>query len=151
MATKKTKGEPKAKDAPAAKKAAGKTVVAKDAPPTTKPAKAAPSAQPAAKKPAAPVKLSGAQSDLLAKIGAADAAGYLSTKKAEQRSIDALAERKLVKKGAKDKASGNFRYLISSAGKKHMGAQPAAAPAAPAPTPASVPPEQPAAVAPTAP
>lgn len=147
MATKKT-GEPKAKETPAAKKAGGKMTAAKEAPPKTKTTKAAPAAvkpapaaKPAANKPAAPVKLSTAQSDLLAKIGAADAAGYLSAKKTEQRSIEALAERKLVKKGAKDKTSGNFRYLISSAGKKHLGAQPAAAPAAPAPVPA--PAEQP--------
>ncbi|MDR3635997.1 MAG: hypothetical protein P4L84_19500 [Isosphaeraceae bacterium] len=148
MATKKTTGEPKAKDAPAAQKAGGKATAAKETPQKTKVTKAAPQAEPAAKKPAAPVKLSSAQSELLAKISAADPAGYLSAKKAEQRSIEALAERKLIKKGAKDKASGNFRYLISNAGKKHLGAQPAATPSAtPAPTPA----EQPAAPTPAVP
>jgi hypothetical protein len=148
MATKKTTGEPKAKDAPAAKKAGVKATAAKETPQTAKPAKAAPQAKPAAaKKAAAPAKLSGAQSELLSKIGAADAAGYLGTKKAEQRTIEALAARKLVKKGAKDKASGNYRYLISSAGKKHLAAQPAAtAPAAAAPAPATA--VQPAAPAP---
>lgn len=159
MATKKTTGKPKAK---AVKKADAKaTAKAKEAPKTTKASKASPAktktapvAKPVAKKPAAPAKLSGAQSDLLQRIGAADPAGYLSGKKAEQRSIEALAERKLVKKGAKDKASGNYRYLISSAGKKHLGAQPAvtvAATPAPVPAPAAAPAAPPTPATPTVP
>ena len=73
----------------------------------------------AAKKGAeAPVKLTPTQGELLKKIGGSEA-GYLAEKKAEQRTIDALLERKLIKKGAKDKASGNVNYMISSAGKKH--------------------------------
>ena len=75
----------------------------------------------AAKKGAeAPVKLTATQGELLKKIGGSEA-GYLAGKKAEQRTIDALLERKLIKKGAKDKASGNVNYMISSAGKKHPG------------------------------
>ncbi len=77
----------------------------------------------AAKKgPEAPVKLSASQGELLKKIGGSEA-GYLAAKKAEQRTIDALLERKLIKKGAKDKASGNVNYMISNAGKKHPGFQ----------------------------
>ncbi len=77
----------------------------------------------AAKKGAeAPVKLTATQGELLKKIGGSEA-GYLAGKKAEQRTIDALLERKLIKKGAKDKASGNVNYMISSAGKKHPGFQ----------------------------
>lgn len=164
MATKKTTGEPKAKDAPAAKNAGGKASAAKDTPKATKAAKAGPAkakaappapAKPVAKKAAAPVKLSSAQSELLQRIGAADPAGYLSAKKAEQRSLEALAERKLVKKGAKDKASGSYRYLISSAGKKHLGTQPAPTAATPAaaaaPAPAPTPSAQPATPTPTVP
>ena len=77
----------------------------------------------AAKKGAeAPVKLTPTQGELLKKIGGSET-GYLAEKKAEQRTIDALLERKLIKKGAKDKASGNVNYMISSAGKKHPGFQ----------------------------
>ena len=73
----------------------------------------------AAKKGAeAPVKLTATQGELLKKIGGSET-GYLAEKKGEQRTIDALLERKLIKKGAKDKASGNVNYMISSAGKKH--------------------------------
>ena len=71
---------------------------------------------------AAPIKLSSSQQDLLKKIGEAPEPGYTLGKKIEQRSIDGLLEKKLIKKGAKDKESGNVRYLISSAGKKHIGA-----------------------------
>ncbi len=71
---------------------------------------------------AAPVKLTTTQGELLKKIGGSEA-GYLAEKKAEQRTIDALLERKLIKKGAKDKASGNVNYMISNAGKKHPGFQ----------------------------
>ncbi len=75
----------------------------------------------AAKKGAeAPIKLTAIQGELLKKIGGSEA-GYLAGKKAEQRTIDALLERKLIKKGAKDKTSGNVNYMISSAGKKHPG------------------------------
>ena len=74
----------------------------------------------AAKKAAAPVKLSASQDELLKKIGGATDAGYTLEKKAEQRSIDSLLEKKLIKKGAKDKASGVIRYHISSSGKKHI-------------------------------
>ncbi len=77
----------------------------------------------AAKKGAeAPVKLTATQGELLKKIGGSEA-GYLAEKKAEQRTIDALLERKLIKKGAKDKASGSVNYQISNAGKKHPSSQ----------------------------
>ena len=72
---------------------------------------------------------------MLSRIGGTGEPGYLSTKKVEARTIDALRERKLIKRGAKDKASGNFHYAISNAGKKHLGANPPAAPAATVPSP----------------
>jgi hypothetical protein len=90
---------------PAAKKAAPKKAAAKSAAPK----KAAP----------APIKLSASQGELLKKVGGAAEAGYTVEKKAEQRSIDVLLEKKLIKKGAKDKATGAIKYHISSAGKKH--------------------------------
>jgi hypothetical protein len=111
-----------AKKAAVPKAAAPEPVVPPPTPapePTPAPkAKAAPK-KAAAKKAAAPVKLSASQDELLKKISTAADAGYLLEKKAEQRSIDSLLDKKLIKKGAKDKASGAIRYHISSSGKKH--------------------------------
>ena len=74
----------------------------------------------APKKAAAPIKLSPSQGELLKKIGGTAETGYSVEKKVEERSIQSLLEKKLIKKGAKDKASGALRYHISSAGKKHI-------------------------------
>jgi hypothetical protein len=82
--------------------------------------KAAAPKKAAAKKAAAPLKLSASQDELLKKIGGATETGYALEKKAEQRSIDSLLEKKLIKKGAKDKATGVVKYHISSTGKKHL-------------------------------
>jgi hypothetical protein len=123
MAVKKSSGETKIQDASAKKKAAGKKSAAKK---ETAPKKSTPTAakaaapKKAAPKKAAPIKLTATQSDLLKKIGATGDPGYKSEKKAEQRTIDALQERKLIKRGAKDKTSGSYHYLISNAGKKHL-------------------------------
>jgi hypothetical protein len=112
----------------APKKSPKKAAAPKSAAPATEPvatptpapaAKVAPK-KAAAKKAAAPVKLSASQGDLLKKIGGAAETGYALEKKAEQRSIDSLLDKKLIKKGAKDKASGTARYHISSSGKKHI-------------------------------
>ena len=77
----------------------------------------------------APVKLSPTQSELLKAIGGSGETGYTSQKKNEQRTIDALRERKLIKRGAKNKESGDFSYQVSAAGKKFLDA-PAPAPSA---------------------
>src|SRR5207237_991261 len=61
--------------------------------------------------------------------------GYLGDKK-EARSIEALRERKLVKRGTKDKTTGNYSHSLSGTGKKHMETAPAPVPA-PAPAPAA--------------
>ncbi len=74
----------------------------------------------APKKAAAPLKLSSSQDELLKKIGEAPEDGYAVGKKVEERSIESLLAKKLIKKGAKDKASGSMRYHISNAGKKHL-------------------------------
>ena len=50
--------------------------------------------------------------------------GFLVGRKADQRTIDALMDRKLIKKGAKDRESGNFRYSVSKAGEKHLTSSP---------------------------
>ena len=83
-------------------------------------ASTAPAKKAAPKKAAAPIKLSASQDELLKKIGEAAEEGYTVAKKVEQRSVDSLLEKKLIKKGAKDKASGSLRYHISSSGKKHL-------------------------------
>ena len=124
MAVKKSAGQDGSAAKPKTKaKAGGKKSAAKEETAPKKTTKAASSSAPkkaAPKKAAAPVKLSSSQEDLLKKIGEAAAPGYRSEKKAEQRTLDALQERKLIKRGAKDKASGNYHYLISNAGKKHL-------------------------------
>src|SRR4051812_42971516 len=52
-----------------------------------------------ASRPSAPVKLSDRQKQVLQKIQAAGATGYEVGRKAEQRTLDALADRKLIKRG----------------------------------------------------
>ncbi len=137
----------KAKDGSAAKtkvkaKAGGKKSAAKTetAPKktTTKAAAAAP--KKAAPKKAAPIKLTTTQTDLLTKIGAAAEPGYRSEKKAEQRTIEALAERKLIKRGSKHKESGTYHYSVSNLGKKHLGSSSSTStPAAPSTPPPATP------------
>lgn len=107
------------KKAAAPKATASKAAETKAAPKTAAPKTAAP--KKAAPKKAAPVKLSDKQTEFLKTIQNSGAeGGYLLTKKGEQRTIDALLDRKLIKRGAKDKASGNYRYSISKTGEKHM-------------------------------
>ena len=105
-----------------------KTGVKKSAAKKAAPAKSASAAKKSAapksavkKKSAAPLKLTTSQSELLRKVGSAAEPGYRVEKKAEQRTLDALHERKLIKRGSKDKASGSYHYQISNAGKKHIG------------------------------
>ena len=112
------KKAPKKKAAAAAADAA--TPAAPPAPVEAAPAAPTPAKKAAPKKAAAPIKLSASQGELLKKIGDTADTGYTVGKKVEQRSVDSLLEKKLIKKGAKDKASGALRYHISSAGKKHL-------------------------------
>jgi hypothetical protein len=112
-----TKAAPK-KKAAAPKKVSKAPAVASGTTPKAGTPKTTPKA--AAKK-AAPVKLTSSQSELLKKVGSAAEPGYKVEKKAEQRTLDALHERKLIKRGAKDKASGSYHYQISNTGKKHIG------------------------------
>jgi hypothetical protein len=101
-----------------------KATAAPEAATTPAPAEAAatpaPAKKAAPKKAAAPIKLSASQGDLLKKISEAAETGYTVAKKVEERSIESLLSKKLIKKGAKDKASGLLRYHISSSGKKHL-------------------------------
>ena len=74
----------------------------------------------AAPKKAATVKLTDRQLDLLKTVHGTKAMGYPADKKAETKTLDALAGKKLIKRGAKDKASGLVRYHVSKAGEKHV-------------------------------
>jgi hypothetical protein len=97
-----------------------KATAAPEAATAAAPAAPTPAKKAAPKKAAAPIKLSASQGELLKKISDAAETGYTVGKKVEQRSVDSLLEKKLIKKGAKDKASGALRYYISSSGKKHL-------------------------------
>ena len=77
-----------------------------------------------AKAAAVPVKLTERQLEFLKMIHGAREPGFLVARKADQRTINALMDRKLIKKGAKDRESGNFRYSVSKAGEKHLTSSP---------------------------
>jgi hypothetical protein len=132
------------KAAPAAKPAAAKKAASKAAAPAKK---AAAGKQAATVKKTATVKLNDRQREILGRIKGAGESGY-EAPKAEQRTIDALAERKLVKKGAKNKQTGKAPYLVTKAGEKHLPAAPSSPAAAPSTPPAAPPasPEQAASV-----
>jgi hypothetical protein len=74
----------------------------------------------APKKAAAPIKLSDSQKRLLETIHASKEQGYLADKKGESKTLEALQGKKLIKRGAKDKTSGAYRYTVSKAGEKHL-------------------------------
>ncbi|MBX6312733.1 MAG: hypothetical protein IRY99_07435 [Isosphaeraceae bacterium] len=103
-------------------------------------AKAAANGSAKAKK-AAPPKLNERQREFLKKIQAAGATGYEPGDKNEERTIQALIDRKLVKKGTKNKESGKLRFLLTKSGEKLL---PTASSPAPASEPASAPTEGPA-------
>jgi hypothetical protein len=139
MATSKTAGETKAKAGAAAKKAAPKATTAKKATPKkSKPAtKAAPKAaapkadvkKAAPKKVAAP-KLSPTQHELLEMISKATQP-YLAEKKPDQKVVEALLKRKLIKKtGKKDEKTKSFRVALSQAGQKFLKSSSAPSPKA---------------------
>jgi hypothetical protein len=110
---------PKKKAAP--KKAAATPKAAKTKAAKTKAAKPKAAKPKAAKPKAAPVKLSSSQTDLLKKVHGAGEAGYHPEKKVEERSLSSLIEKKLIKKGAKDKATGKVPHHVTASGKKHVG------------------------------
>jgi hypothetical protein len=119
MAVKKTATK---KAAPKKKASAGSAVAETTAKVGTPKATATKKAvKKAAPKKAAPVKLSESQKKLLDAIHAAKEAGYLADKKGEAKTLESLAGKKLIKRGAKDKTSGAYRYTVSKAGAKHIG------------------------------
>lgn len=127
MAVKKTDSK-KAPKAGAKKSAVKKSAPKKTADATAKKATAkkaapkkatAPKKKTTAPKKAAP-KLNDRQKEILKKIAAA--VNYPLVAKAEQRTIEALAERKLVKKGKK--IEGKVVYQITKAGEKQLAPAP---------------------------
>jgi hypothetical protein len=90
----------------------------------------------AAKKPAA-VKLTPKQAELLGRVHGVGEGGF-EPSKAEARAIEPLLAKKVVKRGAKNKATGQFRYLVTKTGQKHLPG-PAVAPAAPTASSAQAP------------
>jgi hypothetical protein len=123
MAVKKTTTKTSSATKTAPKKAA------KVAAPKAAAKKAAPKKAPVKKAPA--VKLTDKQAALLKMISEAKDAGYPGDKKAEAKVIEALQTKKLIKRGAKDKTIGTYRYMVSKAGAKHL-MTPPAPPSAPA-------------------
>jgi hypothetical protein len=110
------------RSAPTKRGASAETAAKSGTPKGTKGTKAAaPKAAGAAKK-AAPIKLNDRQSELLRKVQGAGATGYTIGQKTEQRTIDALQERKLLKRGAKNKETGQHSYSLTKLGEKHVGA-----------------------------
>ena len=122
MAVKKTTKSSAKAAAPkkaAPKKAGPKASAAK----TAAPKKAAASKKaPAPKKKAAPVKLTDKQSDLLKKIHGHKEPYFGG--KGESKMLESLQTKKLIKRGAKDKSSGNYSYSVSKAGEKHVNTPP---------------------------
>jgi hypothetical protein len=113
-----------AKKAAPKKKAAAQTA-AKTATPKKKaaaPKAAAPKAAAAAapKKKAAPLKLTDKQTEILKRIKDSGDNGYASAAKIEERTLEALKEKKLLKRGAKNKDTGKHHYTLTKTGEKHV-------------------------------
>ncbi len=84
-------------------------------------AKAAAPKKATAKK-ASAVKITDKQRELLTKVHGTGATGYTPSQKAEVRSLDALKDKKLLKTGKKDKATGISPYMSTKAGEKALAA-----------------------------
>ncbi len=123
MAAKKTTAPKKAAPKKAAMKKAAAPVRSKARPETASklstPKAAGKDTSPKAPKKAATIRLNDRQAEFLRKVKDTGEAGY-KTGKGEQRTIDALVDRKLLKRGAKDKESGTYAYMISKTGEKYL-------------------------------
>ncbi len=103
------------------KKASAETATKSLTPKATKAKAAAPKAaapKKTAVKKAAAVKITDKQRELLTKVHGAGETGYTPSQKAEVRSLDALKDKKLLKTGKKDKATGMSPYMSTKAGAK---------------------------------
>lgn len=105
----------------AAKKAAPKKAAAPKATPetATKP-KAAPKAAGAKKTAAkkAGIKVTDKQRELLQTVAGTGATGYTPASAAENRTLEALKEKKVVKSLAKNKETGKIPFAVTKAGEK---------------------------------
>ncbi len=120
---------PAASKSKAAAPAVASDTASKEQTPKPSAAAKAPASAPAAapkKASAAPIKLTDNQLSFLKQIHGASETGYLSAKKAEGKTIEKLETHKLIKKGSKDKESGNYRYMVSKAGEKFLSSLPSA-------------------------
>ena len=72
------------------------------------------------KKASAP-KLNDRQIELLRRVHTAGPEGYFVGQKVEQRTIDALHQRKLLKRGPKHKERKAHPYHVTKSGEKHLG------------------------------
>src|SRR5262249_11204596 len=120
-ATKKTSRG--AKVSTSSRRAAGRVTAKK-----TTAAKKTSASRTAAPKKSTAIKINDRQRDCLKKIKDAGLSGYEAGPSYEQRTIDALVERKLVKRGAKDKQSGKHRFTLTKTGEKHLTARPKPSP-----------------------
>jgi hypothetical protein len=102
-----------AKVSTSSRRAAGRVTAKK-----TTTAKKTSASRTAAPKKTTTVKINDRQRDCLKKIMAAGASGYQAGPGYEPRTIEALVERKLVKRGAKDRTSGKHRYSLTKTGQR---------------------------------
>lgn len=119
-ATKKGKTGTKAAPAATKTKASAGTSAAKN----TKAASngsnpSAAKAKPAPKKAAEP-KLTDKQRELLKAVHGKGATGHIPANKNEEKSLESLATKKLLKKGKKDKEKGFYAYMLTKTGEKHL-------------------------------
>jgi hypothetical protein len=108
-----------AKVSTSSKRAAGRATAKK-----TTTGKKTSASRTAAPKKATTVKLNDRQRDCLKRISDAGTTGYEAGPSYDQRTIDALVERKLVKRGAKDKQSGKHRFMLTKSGEKQLTSAP---------------------------
>ena len=123
------KAETTKKAAP--KKAAPKKATPKKAAPEKAISPATAKAKPAGAKKAPAIKVSDAQTRVLGAVQQSGETGYAAGK-GEGKILESLLTKKLVKRGKK--VDGVARFLMTKAGSKHVST--AAAPVAPAPSPA---------------
>jgi len=128
-ATKKAAPKKKAAAQTAAKTATPKKKAAAPKAAAPKKAAAAPTAAAAPKK-ATPLKLTDKQAEMLKRIKDSGDAGYSSEAKIEERTLEALKEKKLLKRGAKNKETGKHPYTLTKAGEKHVSAPTTSTPSA---------------------
>ena len=67
------------------------------------------------------VRLNDRHREILRKVKDSGMTGYVAVIKTEVRSLEGLRDKKLLKRGAKDKATGHHPYSFTKSGEKHLG------------------------------